>query len=135
MRSLWDSDVVSEFIRARNAIVRKRGLDYLNRYYKADISLFTRYEVRRGYLAKRASRLLVLFEMFCQNNVVHELDDPVIDRASELWADLRRAGQSIGDGDPILAATALHYGLGIATRNAAHFTRIPGLVVEDWSQP
>jgi len=135
MRCLWESDVVSEFIGARNAIVQKKGRDYLNSYRKADISLFTRYEVRRGYLAKRATRLLNLFESFCQNNFVLELDEQVLDRASEIWAYLRRAGQPIGDNDPIIAATALHHGLAVATRNYTHFSRIPGLAVEDWSKP
>jgi tRNA(fMet)-specific endonuclease VapC len=135
MQCLWDSDVVSQFIRGRDPIVRRRALAYLNRYSQAGISLFTRYEVRRGYLAKRATRLLALLEMFCQHNIVLDIDNPIVDRASEIWANLSRAGQSIGDSDPIIAATALHHGLGIATRNVTHFNRIPGLTVEDWSLP
>lgn len=135
MQCLWDSDVVAEFIRGRDPIVRARALAYLNRYSKAEVSLLTRYEVRRGWKARRASRLLSLLETFCRQNTVHAIDESIIDRAADLWADLSRAGLPIGDSDPLIAATALHHGLGVATRNVSHFGRIPGLVVEDWTQP
>ena len=135
MRCVWDSDVVSEFVRGRNAVVRRKARDYLNRYQQATISLLTKYEVRRGWLAQRANRLLTLLQAFCQQSSILPLSESIIDRASDLWADLRRAGQPIGDNDPVIAATALHYGLAVATRNFAHFSRIPGLAVEDWSKP
>ena len=135
MRCLWDSDVLSEFLRARNAVIQTKARVYLNRHGRADISLFTRYEVLRGYKARRASRLMALLELFCRNNFVLLLNPPIVDLACDIWADLSRRGVPIGDIDPIIAATALHHGLGIATRNVAHFSRIPGLTIEDWSLP
>ena len=38
-------------------------------------------------------------------------------------------GEQIGAHDLWIAATALAHGLGVATRNACHFDRIPGLRV------
>ncbi|OHE87877.1 MAG: hypothetical protein A3G75_08825 [Verrucomicrobia bacterium RIFCSPLOWO2_12_FULL_64_8] len=37
--------------------------------------------------------------------------------------------------DLLIAATAKTHGLIVATLNVTHFFRIPGLAVEDWSQP
>jgi predicted nucleic acid-binding protein len=48
---------------------------------------------------------------------------------------LRKVGQPIEDNDILIAATALHHNLPVATRNVADFNRIPGLAVEDWSNP
>jgi tRNA(fMet)-specific endonuclease VapC len=135
MRCIWDSDVVSEFLKGRNALIAQKAAAYLTRYGQIEISLFTRYEVLRGLRAKKAKRLLRKFESFCSLHVVHLLPEDIIDIAADIWAELSRKGQPIGDSDPIIAATALHHGLGIATRNVAHFSRIPGLTVEDWSQP
>jgi tRNA(fMet)-specific endonuclease VapC len=95
----------------------------------------TKYEVLRGWKAQRANRLLTLLQSFCQQSSILPISDSIIDRAAELWADLRRAGQPMGDSDPIIAATALNYGFALATRNVAHFSRIPKLTIEDWTRP
>src|SRR5262249_17466933 len=38
-------------------------------------------------------------------------------------------------GDLIIAATALHHGLSLATGIVKHFNRIPSLTIEDWTKP
>lgn len=48
---------------------------------------------------------------------------------ADIWADLSSRGQPIGAHDLWIAATALAHDLGVATRNAAHFTRVQGLRV------
>ena len=54
----------------------------------------------------------------------------VADRWGRLIAEIRRPVPAI---DSLLAATALHHGLRIVTRNAAHF-RFPGLdVINPWT--
>lgn len=40
--------------------------------------------------------------------------------------------QMIGENDLKIAATALHHKLTVVTRNVRHFSRVPGLIVEDW---
>ncbi len=46
---------------------------------------------------------------------------------AEIWADLAARGEVIGAHDLWIAATALAHGLGLATRNATDFGRVPGL--------
>jgi tRNA(fMet)-specific endonuclease VapC len=46
---------------------------------------------------------------------------------AQIWADLAARGSLIGAHDMWIAATALAHGLGVATRNAAHFERVTGL--------
>ena len=48
---------------------------------------------------------------------------------ADLWAQLEVTGEVIGAHDLWIAATALAYGLRIATANAREFERVPGLEV------
>ena len=53
----------------------------------------------------------------------------------DLWATARTAGLPRNDADLIIAATALEHGRHLVTGNAAHFSWIPHLIIEDWRQP
>lgn len=54
---------------------------------------------------------------------------------ARIWATLSTAGKLIGPHDTMIAATAIQHGHSVATCNAAHFKRVPGLDVLDWSLP
>lgn len=58
---------------------------------------------------------------------------PITERVArvhaDLWAQLSEAGRPIGSHDLWIAATAVAHGLGVATRNATDFERVPGLRV------
>lgn len=51
-----------------------------------------------------------------------------------LWATLAQAGTPVGPHDTWLAGACMAYGLSLATMNVREFSRIEGLVVEDWSE-
>ena len=53
-------------------------------------------------------------------------------RAGCLQAQLEKAGRLIGTEDVQMAATALHHGLVLVTRNTRHFDHVPELRVENW---
>lgn len=54
---------------------------------------------------------------------------PVARAHAEIWARLEEAGSLIGSHDLWIAATALAYGMRVATVNVRHFERVPGLEV------
>ena len=135
MRCLLDSDIASEYLRRKNFRVLARAASYLSRYGQFNISLITCWEILRGLRWRKSSVQLVRFAAFCHQNDVLDLDNDIVDTAADLWVGLQNAGQTIGDNDILIAATALHYGLALATRNLAHFNRIPGLTLDDWTRP
>jgi tRNA(fMet)-specific endonuclease VapC len=57
------------------------------------------------------------------------ITEPVARVHAEIWAQLTERGQVIGAHDLWIAATAVAHGLGVATRNAGEFGRVPGLRV------
>ena len=135
MRSVWDTDVMSEYIKGKNSIFVRRAAAYLSQHKRTTFSLITQFEVLRGLKARNATRLLTQFEAICQRDEILLITEDIIVLAADLWADLKRRGQLTGDSDVIIAATALHHCPPLATRNVAHFGRIPGLIIEDWTKP
>lgn len=52
---------------------------------------------------------------------------PVVETWASIRGLLRRRGFTVGDNDLIIAATALHFGLTLVTRNTRDYERVPGL--------
>lgn len=52
--------------------------------------------------------------------------------AARIRSDLERAGTPIGPLDSLIAATALANGATLITHNQREFSRLPGLMLEDW---
>ena len=57
------------------------------------------------------------------------ITQPVARVHAEVWAELRGRGEVLGAHDLWIAATALTYGLGLATANPRDFARVRGLRV------
>jgi len=63
---------------------------------------------------------------------VREFDRAAARQAGQIRATLARQGIPIGPYDSLIAGHALSLGLAIVTHNMREFTRVPGLVAEDW---
>ena len=128
---LLDTDILSAIMRKNPAALQK-AREYLLGRQRFTISIITRYEILRGLKAKSAIRQIEAFEALCEQSTVLSLTDAAIHRAADIYAELHRRGQLIGDADILIAASALEQNLGVATNNAAHFRRIDGLRIESW---
>ncbi len=62
-------------------------------------------------------------------------DTKAANRHGELRAELKAHGTPIGDFDEMIAAHALAIGAVVVTNNTRHFSRVPGLVIENWLRP
>jgi tRNA(fMet)-specific endonuclease VapC len=60
------------------------------------------------------------------------LDDEIVEQAAEIYANLYQGGELIPDADLLIGATALVHRLVIITNNERHFSRIPGLQIDNW---
>lgn len=103
-KTLLDTDILSMLMR-KSPSVCSRTRDYLAEYPVLTISSITRYEILRGLKAKRAASQLLAFDEFCANNEVLSITDQIIVRASDIYADLHRAGQLIADADILIAGS------------------------------
>jgi len=60
------------------------------------------------------------------------LDGPAGEEYGRIVADLERGGRPVGHMDAMIGAISRLAGEGLVTRNARHFSRIPGLTVDSW---
>ncbi len=68
---------------------------------------------------------------------VHQLpfDAAAAAEAAMVRATLEATGQPIGPYDTLLAGHAISLGFVLVTHNTIEFSRVPGLVLEDWQAP
>jgi len=59
-------------------------------------------------------------------------DDSAAEEYGKLRAHLATVGTPIGPNDLMIAAIALAHRLIVVTHNTVEFSRVPGLLVEDW---
>lgn len=130
-KALLDTDTLSAIMRQHPAAIARARI-YLDEHRRFAFSLITRYEILRGLLTKGAIRQRADFEKLCDVSEVLPVDERIISRAAEIYADLYNRGQLIGDADILIAATALENGLVAATNNQRHLSRLSGLVLENW---
>ena len=55
------------------------------------------------------------------------------EEAGKLRAELQRAGRPIGPYDLLIAAQARRRGATLVTANTGEFSRVPGLITDDWA--
>lgn len=101
------------------------------------------YEIRRELERLGHSRGLLRLDTLAHRFLYAEITTPVMHKAAESWADVRRrglptAGDHSLDADAILAAQAVLMGsigdlVTIATGNVTHMTRFPGVDARDWT--
>jgi tRNA(fMet)-specific endonuclease VapC len=96
------------------------------------ISVITVSELLHGVVratgARRARRRAFVEHLLGELQAI-TITEPVARVHADIWATLAARGTVIGAHDLWIAATALAYGLGVATRNVADFGRVEGLRV------
>lgn len=133
--AILDTDITSEVLKQRSAIVGKHSRQYLRSHGQFAILAVTRFEIIRGYKEVAATTQLARFFTFCGHSLVLPLTDSIFDRAADLWVFARQGGHPCADADILIAATAIEHGRRLVTGNAFHFRWIPGLAIDDWRQP
>ena len=97
------------------------------------ISVVTASELLHGVHRATDARLRMRRHAFVEAVLAHLQPIPIsmhVARAhAEIWSRLEADGMLIGAHDLWIAATALAHGMRVATVNARHFERVPGLEV------
>ena len=119
-RAVLDTDVLSAILR-RDPVAIPKARAYLAEHRRLTFSLITRYEILRGLKAKAAEKQLGAFKRLCARSEIVILDDRSVVKAAEIYADLYRRGELIGDADILIAASALVNDFHVATGNEGHF--------------
>jgi predicted nucleic acid-binding protein len=91
-------------------------------------------EVRQGLEFRASDKYWDRYQELLEDRyAVLPFDHAVATTFGRLAAVVRRRGRPVPVVDLMIAATAKHHGLIVATLNVKHFAGIPGLAVEDWN--
>jgi tRNA(fMet)-specific endonuclease VapC len=95
-------------------------------------SIIVASELRFGAEKKQSPRLSVQVQAILAAIDILPFDVPADDEYARLRQYLERAGTPIGPNDMLIAAHALASECVLVTANSSEFSRVPGLVIQNW---
>lgn len=126
---MLDTDSVSFAIRGEGG-VGERILE--RRPSELCISAITLAEIRFGAERRTSEKLNRAINAFLSDIAVAPFDDECAKVFGRIAAKLAGKGELIGEADTLIAAHAITLGVTLVTRNAKHFSRVPGLKIVNW---
>ena len=130
LRHLLDSNILSAIARDRTSVAVKRLAQVGE--HRVATSVIVACELRFGLARVARLRIAAQVERLLQELPVLPLEPPVDEHYAEIRAALERAGTPIGPNDLLIAAQARALGLTLVTGNVREFSRVPGLLVDNW---
>jgi tRNA(fMet)-specific endonuclease VapC len=131
---LLDTDILSNLLKpspSTSLIVRLGSVPAQQQYTSAITLGELVYGASR--LGARATVLLGRIEQVLLPNLpILPFDSDAARRYGALRAHLEQEGLPLAEADLRIAAIALAHGLTLVTGNVRHFSRVPGLAVENW---
>ena len=97
------------------------------------MSAITLAELRYGADRKGSRKLHALIDTFTEAIEVVPFDEHAAAEFGRIGAVLADRGTPIGELDVLIAAHAVALRCTLVTNNVRHFTRVPGLSVENWT--
>lgn len=134
MTYLPDTNVWVQFLRNRNALVVQR----LRARQPSEIRVCSvvAAELYHGCLrSARPAANRAQVDAVLRPYLSLPFDDAAADVHAQVRRHLETLGTPIGPYDLQIAAIALVHGLTLVTHNTTEFSRIPGLLLEDWEVP
>ena len=129
-RYMLDADSVSHALRGQGQVAA-RLLEH--QPSELCVSAITLAELNFGAEVMRSPRIRRAIRSFIKDVAVVPFDQGSAERFAVVAAALSTRGQPIVLYDTLVAAQALALGLTVVTNNTRHFSRVPGLAVENWA--
>ena len=130
---LLDTNVCITWMRGGNPGFESRAIRRPQAAGGAVLCSVVRAELLFGaFCSKRQTQNLERTNAFLAGFQSLPFDDEAAYRHALIRAELSAKGQLIGPNDLLIAATALAHGAILVTHNSAEFSRVPGLLIEDW---
>jgi tRNA(fMet)-specific endonuclease VapC len=129
VKYLLDTDSVSFALRGVGEVgARLRA----TRPSEVAISAITLAELRFGADRKGSRKLHALIDTFARAVAVAPFDEDGARAFGHVGSLLAERGTPIGEMDTLIAAHAVALKMTLVTNNVRHFSRVPGLSVENW---
>jgi tRNA(fMet)-specific endonuclease VapC len=129
MKYLLDTDTVSYALRGEGQVAERITT---RKPSELCMSAITLAELRYGADRKGSRRLHALIETFAGALEVASFGEDAALEFGRIGTILAERGTPIGEFDVLIAAHAASLRCTLVTNNVRHFSRVPGLVLENW---
>lgn len=131
---MLDTCICSFIMRERAVSVISRLATEVEQGNRILVSTITYAEMRYGQIGKKASakHKSLVDEFVKRLDAVLPWDKQAVDATVEVMRVLAKAGTPIGANDAAIAGHAIASDCTVVTNNVREFSRVPGLVYEDW---
>ena len=129
-RYLLDTSILSDLVKHPRGVAAERVATAGEE--TVCTSIVVACELRYGAAKKGSPALSGRVDQLLSAIEIMPLDEGVDAKYAEIRAALEKAGTPIGANDYLIAAHGLTLGLVLVTDNVGEFSRVPGLVVENW---
>lgn len=130
MKYLLDTDSVSFALRGHGQVGARLQAQ---RPSDLGISVITLAELRYGADRKGSRKLHGLIDTFAEAVEVVSFDEAAAAEFGRIGSILAERGTPIGEFDVLIAAHAVALRRTLVTNNVRHFSKVPGLSVENWA--
>ncbi len=129
-RYLLDTNILSDLVRQPQGAIAKRIVEAGEE--SICTSIIVAAELRFGAEKSGFTKLTDQVDLILSAIEILPLESPADREYGKLRHYLARKGALIGPNDMLIAAQALSAGLKVVTANTGEFSRVPGLIVENW---
>jgi len=127
---MLDTNILSGLVRHPRGVIAKRIAEAGEETICT--SIIVAGELRFGAEKSGSDKLADRVDLILSAIEILPLESPADREYGKLRYHLSRNGSLIGPNDMLIAAQALCAGLIVVTANTGEFSRVPGLVVENW---
>lgn len=132
LRYMLDRNILIDTIRNRPDVVRQRFEAHDG---EMCVSSITAMELLYGaHKSQAVRRNLEIIEGLLGRLELIDFDLAAAEHTGQIRAELAAAGTPIGPFDVMIAGHARSRGLGLVTNNEGEFSRVRGLLLENWSR-
>ena len=129
-RYLLDTNILSDLVRQPQGAIARRIAEVGEETICTSIVVAA--ELRFGAEKSDSNKLEDQVDLILSAIEILPLESPADREYGKLRHYLARNGMLIGPNDMLIAAQALCAGLIVVTANTSEFSRVPGLIVENW---
>jgi tRNA(fMet)-specific endonuclease VapC len=127
-----DTNILSYYFNG-NIKVKDKIVESLSKKEIICLTAINVYEILKGFRWRENKRKEELFKDFIKKVTVYTVDDEVVNIASDIYADLRKNGKTVGDADILIAAIVISNNGVLITNNVKHYADIKQLELNNWA--
>jgi tRNA(fMet)-specific endonuclease VapC len=130
---LFDTDSISQIIRQQPNLSFIKRLASISPDDQFTTTITVGEMVYGAYKSSRPSYFLEKLDRLVWPNInILSFDEAAAKTYGKVKAEMEKKGTVLSEPDMRISAIALHHNLTVVTGNTRHFSRVPGLKVENW---